>query len=73
MSKNQLNMMKIQELRQRQHKLEMEEAKLNMINASQQAVSLVDTMTLKKGASNEGADLVGAAAFDDIGGLARTG
>lgn len=44
-------MMKIQELRQKQHKLDMEEAKLNMINASHQAVSLVDTMTKQKGAA----------------------
>lgn len=61
MSKNQLNMMKIQELRQKQHKLEMEEAKLNMINASQQAVSLVDTMTSGKA----GGELAAAASHFD--------
>lgn len=43
MSKNQMNMMRMQELRQKQHSLEMEEAKLSMLNASHNAVALVDS------------------------------
>lgn len=48
LTKNQLNMLKIQELRQQQHKLEMEEAKLSMLNASHQAVNLVDSIATNK-------------------------
>ena len=46
----------------------MEEAKLNMINASQQAVSLVDTMA-KKGSGVESEIAAATAGFDGPGSL----